>query len=61
VSDNNNEFAPNGFCSIARANANTSGEAYIYDFSYYYNFGMLNQNTMHELFYRPREEGEDQL
>jgi phage minor structural protein len=38
VPDNTNEFAPNGFCSIARAGANTSGENYIFDFSYYYNF-----------------------
>jgi phage minor structural protein len=42
VPDNSNEFAKNGFCSISRAGANTSGENYIYDFSYYYNFGMLD-------------------
>lgn len=55
VPDNTNEFAKNGFCSIARAGANTSGENFILDFSYYYNFGKLDQNQMHELLYRPKE------
>jgi phage minor structural protein len=32
VPDNVNEFAPNGFCSIARAGANPTGENYIYNF-----------------------------
>ena len=58
VPDNTNEFAQNGFCSIARAGANTSGENYIYDFSYYYNFNKLDRAKMHELLYRPKEEWE---
>jgi hypothetical protein len=35
VKDNSNQFAKNGFCSIARASENPSGENFIYDFSYY--------------------------
>jgi hypothetical protein len=35
VKDNSNEFAKNGFCSIARAEENYPGENFIYDFSYY--------------------------
>ena len=58
VPDNTNEFAPNGFCSIARAGANTSGENYIYDFSYYYNFNKLDSGKMHDFFYRPKEEND---
>ena len=42
VADNTNEFAKNGFCSITRAGANVSGEDYILDFSYYYNFNKLD-------------------
>lgn len=55
VPDNTNEFAKNGFCSITRAGANTSGESFILDFSYYYNFGKLDKEAMHQLFYRPKE------
>ena len=58
VPNNTNEFAKNGFCSIARAGANTSGENYIIDFSYYYNFGKLDKNAMHEFFFRPRQESD---
>ena len=32
VKNNSNEFANNGFCSIAKASANPTGENYIYDF-----------------------------
>ena len=32
VKQNSNEFAPNGFCTIARADANPTGETAIYDF-----------------------------
>ena len=32
VKNNSNEFAPDGFCSIARAKTNPTGENYIYDF-----------------------------
>jgi len=37
VKNNNNEFAKDGFCSIARARENPSGENFIYDFTYYIN------------------------
>ena len=42
VKDNKNEFATNGFCTIARAGANPTGENYIYDFQYFFNRGLLN-------------------
>jgi hypothetical protein len=32
VKPNNNQYAKNGFCTIARANANPTGETFIYDF-----------------------------
>jgi hypothetical protein len=35
VKNNANEFAESGFCSIARAEENPSGENFILDFSYY--------------------------
>lgn len=41
VKQNNNEFAPNGFCTIARANSNPLGENYLYDFQYFFK-GMLD-------------------
>lgn len=53
VPDNTNEFAENGFCSIARAGANQSGENYLYDFSYYYNFGLLDRAATQDLLERP--------
>lgn len=35
VKPNSNEFGENGFCTIARATENPTGENFIYDFSYY--------------------------
>ena len=35
VKNNSNEFAPNGFCSIARAQENPIGENFLYNFNYY--------------------------
>jgi hypothetical protein len=32
VKQNNNQLAENGFCTIASANSNPTGENYIYDF-----------------------------
>lgn len=61
VPDNSNEFAPNGFCSIARAGANQSGENYLYDFSYYYNFGLLDKNRTQDLLERPAKDGDGPL
>ena len=61
VPDGVNEFAPNGFCSIARAGGNQTGENYIYDFSYYYNFGLLDKDKTEELLERPKRANEDGL
>ena len=41
VKDNANQFADNGFCSIARAQENYTGENFIYDFSYYIQQGLM--------------------
>jgi hypothetical protein len=41
VKNNANEFADGGFCSIARAAENPTGENYIYDFSYYIQQGLI--------------------
>jgi phage minor structural protein len=37
VKQNTNELGKDGFCTIARAGANPTGENYIYDFQYYHN------------------------
>ena len=41
VKQNSNEHANDGFCTIARAEANPTGENYIYDFSYFNKTGLL--------------------
>lgn len=43
VKTNSNELAKNGFCTIARARANPTGETGLYDFSYYFNQGLLSK------------------
>lgn len=42
VKNNSNEFAENGFCSIAKAKDNPSGENFIYDFGYYISQKLLS-------------------
>lgn len=42
VKNNSNEYARDGFCSIARASENPSGENFILDFNYYIQHGMLD-------------------
>lgn len=42
VKQNSNEFGKNGFCTIARAGGNLTGENNIYDFRYFHNSGMLD-------------------
>ena len=42
VKNNANEFAPNGFCSIARAQENPTGENFIFSFDYYIQQGLLS-------------------
>ena len=46
VKSNSNEYAQNGFCSIARAPANAVKDNVIYDFGYYANQGMLDAATL---------------
>ena len=46
VLDNSNEFAPNGFCSIARASENYLGENFVLDFGYYTQQGLLNEEQL---------------
>lgn len=41
VKNNENEFAKDGFCTIARAQDNPNGENFILNFSYYIQQGML--------------------
>jgi phage minor structural protein len=42
VKPNQNEFAKNKFCTIARAVSNPTGETAIYDFSYYFNQDLMS-------------------
>ena len=42
VKDNANEFAPNGFCSIARASENPTGENFLLNFDHYIRQGLLD-------------------
>lgn len=42
VKNNANQFAENGFCSIARAQENPIKENFIYDFSYYIQQGLID-------------------
>lgn len=42
VKDNANEFAPNGFCSIARATENPTGENFLLNFDHYVRHGLLD-------------------
>lgn len=46
VKDNANEFAPNGFCSIARASENPTGENFLINFDHYVRHGLLNFNVV---------------
>lgn len=41
VKNNANQFAPNGFCNIARAKDNQTGENFILDFQHYVNQGLI--------------------
>ena len=41
VKNNTNEFATDGFCSIARASESPNGENFLLDFSYYVQQGLL--------------------
>lgn len=51
VKNNANEFAPNGFCSIARAKENPTGENFIYSFDYYIQQGLISFSEVQNDFY----------
>ena len=51
VKENSNEFAPNGFCTIAYSKENPSGESFIYDFRYYENKGLMNAKVVKDELY----------
>lgn len=51
VKNNSNELADNGFCSIAKAGSNPTGENYIYDFQYFFNCGLMNARDYLETLY----------
>ena len=54
VKDNSNEFAPHGYCSIARAEENLTGENSIYNFDYYVGQGLINFSTLNnDLYFQP--------
>ena len=64
VKQNNNQYGKNGFCTIARAQANPTGENYIYNFGYYQKKGLLNENSYTKLLYEkanPEELNPDKL
>lgn len=51
VKPNSNEFAPNGFCTIAYSDENPSGESFIYNFSYYENKGLIDKKLLNSRLY----------
>lgn len=51
VKQNNNEFGENGFCTIARAPSNETGETFIYNFDYYINQGLLSSTDWNTSIY----------
>jgi hypothetical protein len=46
VKNNANEFATDGFCSIARASESPNGENFILDFSYYIQQNLLGMSEI---------------
>lgn len=58
VKNNSNEIADNGFCSIARALENPTGENFIYNFDYYVGQGLINFSTLNlDLYCQPGIQG----
>ena len=51
VQENPNEFANNGFCTIARAKSNEVGETHIYDFNHYIRQKQLNYYDLWNVLY----------
>ena len=48
VSQSQSDYVDEGYISIANAPSNPSGEAYILNFDYYYNQGLLDRETVEE-------------
>jgi hypothetical protein len=60
VKNNANQAGANGYCSIARAASNETGENCIYDFSYYINKGLIDKESLLEILYNKADAiGED--
>ena len=51
VKSNNNEFAKNGFCTIARSDENYARAEFILNFDYYVSHGMLNSGQLNRDLY----------
>ena len=51
VSQNENEFGENGFCSIARSDLNYPKENVIYNFDYYIQHGLLDRERLYKDLY----------
>jgi hypothetical protein len=51
VKANNNEYGKNGFCTVARANSNETGESTLYNFQYYLNCGLLDEKVYTDYLY----------
>lgn len=51
VKNNANQYAENGFCSIARAKENPIGENFLFDFSYYVRQGLMSFSTLNNDLY----------
>lgn len=47
VKPNSNEFATNGFCTIARSKANPTKDTAIYNFDYYITHGLIDQSELY--------------
>ena len=54
VKNNSNQFAQNGFCTIARADENYCKENFIYDFSYYIRSKLLSFDAVNNDLYMPK-------
>ena len=53
VKQNSNQFGTNGFCTIARAPSNETGETFIYNIDYYINQGLLSAADWNTIVYDP--------
>lgn len=51
VGQNNNEFATNGFCTIARSKENYPRTNFVLNFDYYINQGLIDGNTLNNDLY----------